>query len=122
VIAELNLAYTPDLHIVDGTRIMVEGGPWQGRAVEANLIIATGDRIAADVVGLGVLKHYSELPQIRGVDVWEQRQVKKATELGLGVKDESGIEFLEKEIAPEVRGFSEVIQTIRREVLGEEGE
>ena len=122
VIAELNLAYTPDLHIVDCTRIMVEGGPWQWRAVEANLIIATGDRISADVVGLGVLKHYSELPQIRGVDVWEQRQVKKATELGLGVKDESGIEFLEKEIAPEVRGFSEVIQTIRREVLGEEGE
>jgi uncharacterized protein (DUF362 family) len=122
VIAELNLAYTPDLHIVDGTRIMVEGGPWEGKPVEANLVIATGDRIAADVVGLGVLKHYSELPQIKDVDVWEQRQVKRAVELSLGVKEEDQIEFLEKELAPEIPGFNEVLRTIRKEVLREEVE
>jgi len=34
---------------------MVEGGPWKGTSRDANLIIATGDRIAADVVGLGIL-------------------------------------------------------------------
>jgi uncharacterized protein (DUF362 family) len=98
VIAELNLAYTPDLNIVDGTRVMVEGGPWKGKAVDANLIIATGDRVAADVVGLGVLKNYSQLPQIKEVDVWEQRQVKRAIELGLGVGRGDEIELLEADL------------------------
>ncbi|RPJ05021.1 MAG: DUF362 domain-containing protein, partial [Deltaproteobacteria bacterium] len=119
VIAELNLAYTPDLHIVDGTRIMVEGGPWEGKAVDANLIVATGDRIAAELAGLGVLKRYSGLPQIRDVDVWEQRQVRRSIELGLGVKGEEEIELLQKDLAPEILGFDEVIATIRREVLRE---
>jgi uncharacterized protein (DUF362 family) len=122
VIADLNLAYTPDLHIVDGTRVMAEGGPWDGKAVDANLIIATGDRIAADVVGLGVLKRYSQLPQIKEVDVWEQRQVKRAVELGLGVRGEEEIELLEKDLAPEIPGFNEVVRTIKREVLREEVE
>ena len=120
VVAELNLACTPDLHIVDGTRLMVEGGPWEGKAVDANLIIVTGDRVAADLVGLGVLKHYSELPQIKDVDVWEQRQIKRAIELGLGVKGEEEIDLLEKDLAPEMAGFQGVLKTIRREVLREE--
>lgn len=120
VIAELNLAYTPDLHIVDGTRLMVEGGPWKGMARDANLVIATGDRIAADVVGLGVLKHYSELPQIKEVDVWEQRQVKRALELGLGITKESEIGLEEMDLDPEIPGFKSVMKTVRNAVLGEE--
>jgi len=121
IIAELNLACTPDLHIVDGTRIMIDEGPWQGRTAEPNLIIATGDRIAADVVGLGVLKHYSSLPRIREIDVWEQRQVKRAIELGLGIKAEGEIDLVEKELSPDIPGFKTVLRTIRKEVLNEEG-
>jgi uncharacterized protein (DUF362 family) len=120
VIAELNLAYTPDLHIIDGTRLMVEGGPWKGRAVDANLILATGDRIAADVVGLGVLKHYSDLPQIRDIDVWEQRQVKRAIELDLGVKGKDEIELAERDLEPNIPGFKGVMKTVRKSVFGEE--
>jgi uncharacterized protein (DUF362 family) len=120
VIAELNLAYTPDLHIVDGTRLMVEGGPWKGIGRDANLIIATGDRIAADIVGLGVLKHYSELPQIKEVDVWEQRQVKRAMELGLGITKESEIGLEEMDLDPGIPGFKGVMKTVRNAVLGEE--
>ncbi len=120
VIAELNLAYTPDLNIVDGTRVMVEGGPWKGMVRDANLIIATGDRIAADVVGLGILKHYSELPQIKEVDVWEQRQVKRAMELGLGITKGSEIGLEEMDLDPGIAGFKGVMKTIRKEVLKEE--
>lgn len=122
VIAELNLACAPDLHIVDGTRVMVEGGPWKGIARDANLIIATGDRIAADVVGLGVLKHYSELPQIKEVDVWEQRQVKRAMELGLGITKESEIGLEEMDLDPGLPGFKSMMKTVRHAVLGEEAE
>ena len=117
VIAELNLAYIPDLHIVDGTRLMVEGGPWKGKAIDAHLIIATGDRIAADVIGLGVLKHYSELPQIREVDVWEQRQVKRAVELGLGIRKEDEIGLLEMDLEPGIPDFKGVARTVRSAVL-----
>ncbi|MDI6764918.1 MAG: DUF362 domain-containing protein [Thermodesulfobacteriota bacterium] len=120
VIAELNLAYAPDLHIVDGTRIMVEGGPWKGRAIDSNLIIATGDRIAADVIGLGILKHFSELPQIREVEVWDQRQVKRAMELGLGIKGKDEIELLERDLEPNIPGFKGVMKTVRKSVFGEE--
>ncbi|MGZ3615161.1 MAG: DUF362 domain-containing protein, partial [Thermodesulfobacteriota bacterium] len=112
VIAELNLAYTPDLHIVDGTRLMVDGGPWKGISRDANLIIATGDRIAADVVGLGILKHYSELPQIKEVDVWEQRQVKRAVELGLGVTKGSEVGLEEMDLDPRIPGFEDVMKTV----------
>ena len=122
VIAELNLAYTPDLNIVDGTRLMVEGGPWKGTVRDGNLIIATGDRIAADVVGLGILKHYSELPQITEVDVWEQRQVKRAVELGLGIAKGSDIELEVRDLDPGIPGFESVMKTVRHTVLGEETE
>lgn len=120
VISELNLAYTPDLNIVDGTMLMVEGGPWKGVARDAHLVIATGDRIAADVVGLGVLKHYSELPQIKEVDVWEQRQVKRAVELGLGITKKSEIGLEEMDLDPGIPGFRSVMKTVRNAVLGEE--
>lgn len=120
VIAELNLAYTPDLNIVDGTKLMVEGGPWKGMVRDANLVIATGDRIAADVVGLGVLKHYSEVPQIREVDIWEQRQVKRAIELGLGVTKGNEIELEDMDLDSGTPGFKSVMKTVRNTVLGEE--
>ena len=122
VIAELNLAYTPDLNIVDGTRLMVEGGPWEGKAIDANLIIATGDRIAADLVGLGILKHYSSLPQIKEVDVWEQRQVKRAIEMGLGIRRGDEIELLEEDLEPRIPGFRGVMETVRKSIFGEEVE
>ncbi len=120
VIAELNLAYTPDLNIVDGTRLMVEEGPWKGISRDANFIVATGDRIAADVVGLGILKHYSELPQIKEVDVWEQRQVKRAAELGLGITKGSEVGLEEMDLDPGIPGFGSVMKTVRRAVMGEE--
>ncbi len=120
VVAELNLAYAPDLNIVDGTRVMVAGGPWGGEAVDANLIIATGDRIAADVIGLGVLKHYSQLPRIKEVDVWEERQIKRAMELGLGVKGKDEIELQEMDLDPDLPGFKGLIETVRKTVLKEE--
>jgi uncharacterized protein (DUF362 family) len=120
VIAELNLAYTPDLNIIDGTRLMVEGGPWKGTVRDSNLIIATGDRITAEVVGLGILKHYSELPQITEVDVWEQRQVKRAVELGLGITNGSEIALEVTDLDPGIPGFASVVKTVRHAVLGEE--
>lgn len=94
VVAELNLAFRPDLNIVDGTRTMVEGGPWEGKAAETNLVLASGDRLACDVVGLGIIKSFGQWPRLAGVSPWRMRQVKRAVELDLGVKDSEEMELL----------------------------
>lgn len=84
VVAELNLACRPDLNIVDGTVAMIEGGPWEGTSAEIGLIIASGDRVAADIVGLGVIRSFGRWEMVTGREVWAQRQIRRALELGLG--------------------------------------
>lgn len=86
VVAELNLAWRPDLNIADGTKVMVEGGPWEGRVEEANLVLASGDRIACDVVGLALLKSFGRWQRILSSSPWETGQVKRAAALGIGAR------------------------------------
>jgi uncharacterized protein (DUF362 family) len=83
VVAELNLAWSPALNIVDGTRAMVQGGPWRGTVRETSLLLASGDRVAADVVGLGIIKAFG-LWEGTPFSPWEQGQIRRAAELGLG--------------------------------------
>jgi uncharacterized protein (DUF362 family) len=94
VVSELNLAWRPDLNIADGTKVMVEGGPWEGRAEEANLILASGDRIACDVVGLAVIKSYGRWKRLLSSSPWEMGQVKRAVELGLGAGSRQELELV----------------------------
>lgn len=94
VVAELNLAYRPDLNIADGTKVMVEGGPWEGKAEAANLVLAGGDRIACDVVGLAVIKSYGRWKRLQSSSPWEMGQVKRAVELGLGAGRKEELELL----------------------------
>jgi uncharacterized protein (DUF362 family) len=86
LVSEFNSAYRPQLNIVDGTVSMIEGGPWKGRAERTDLIIASGDRVAADVVGLGIIKSFGRWPMVTGKDVWVQRQITRAVEMGVGRK------------------------------------
>lgn len=85
VVAELNLAVHPDLNIVDATTIMVAGGPWEGPSEKTNLILASGDRIAADVTGLALIKHFGKWDGVSKISVWKQRQIIHAQEVGLGI-------------------------------------
>jgi uncharacterized protein (DUF362 family) len=94
VVAELNLAFRPDLNIVDGTRIMVEGGPWQGTAAETNLILASGDRLACDVVGLGIIKSFGRWPPLESTSPWRMRQIARGAEIGLGARSSQEMELL----------------------------
>ncbi|HZX36063.1 MAG TPA: DUF362 domain-containing protein [Thermodesulfobacteriota bacterium] len=84
LVSEFNLAYAPDLNIVDGTVSMVEGGPWSGTPKDTNLIMASGDRVGADIVGLGVIKSFGLWPMVSEIEVWEQKQIKRAIETGVG--------------------------------------
>jgi uncharacterized protein (DUF362 family) len=69
---------------------------------EAGLVLASGDRVACDSLGLAVLKHYARQLGVEGktgvakyVDrsVWEDAQIKRAAELGLGLDQPELIEI-----------------------------
>jgi uncharacterized protein (DUF362 family) len=106
VVAELNMAYTPHLNILDGTKIFTKKGPTRGTVAEPNLIVVTGDRIVADVVGLSVINVFGG-----DVGVWEQRQVKRAVELNLGIRSNSELKIISK-CLDNKSDFEEIIQKI----------
>ncbi len=92
LISEINLAYQPDLIILDGVKVFITGGPSSGLEKYPGVMIAGTDRIAVDSVGLAILKEQSS-PQITG-KIFEQDQIARAVRLGLGIKYETQIEFI----------------------------
>lgn len=94
IVAEFNAAYAPDLNIIDGTVSMIEGGPWQGTPANTNLIIASGDRVAADTVGLGIIKSFGKWKMVAEKDIWEQKQIATAVSRGIG-SSKNNIKLLE---------------------------
>lgn len=86
-IAEINLAFMPDLIILDGRKAFVTEGPTEGKLVEPKILLAGTDRIAVDVEALKILKSYPAKNKLDG-DPWQLPQIKRAVELDLGVKNE----------------------------------
>lgn len=86
-VAEINLAYQPDLIILDGRKAFVSRGPDRGEVVEPNILMAGTDRVAIDVEGLKILKSYPAENKLAG-DIWQLSQIKRAVELKLGVKSD----------------------------------
>jgi uncharacterized protein (DUF362 family) len=113
VVAEINLAYSPDLNIVDGTTIMVEGGPWEGEEKKTDLVIASGDRIAADVVGVALIKSFG-LWRDAPKTPWEARQVKRAVELGLGAGNRQEMKLVAA--SPESKDFADLLRMIEETI------
>jgi uncharacterized protein (DUF362 family) len=111
VVAELNLAYQPHLNVVDGTIAMIKGGPWEGMAEKTGLIISSKDRVAADVVGLGVIKAFGKWERVTEKDVWDQKQIRRAIELGVG-KGRAEIELLTGEGDS---SFNQLIKRVKEE-------
>jgi uncharacterized protein (DUF362 family) len=85
MIAEINQGYKPGLIVLDGAEAFVDGGPSQGKKVDAGVFIAGTDRVAVDAVGLAVLKDLGSNEAIMGKKIFEQEQISRAVELGLGV-------------------------------------
>lgn len=99
MVAELNLARPPDFVVLDGQKAMVTGGPFSGEVKEANLLIATKDLVAADAVGLAVLKYLGTTDRIQSSSVWDQPVLKRAAELGLGARSREEIDLVADGIA-----------------------
>ncbi|MFN2290998.1 MAG: DUF362 domain-containing protein [Anaerolineae bacterium] len=94
MIAEINAAYDPDLVVLDGVEAFVHGGPAQGKRVDADVILASTDRVAIDAVGVALLRHYGTTPEVSQGKIFEQEQITQAVELGLGVASPQEVELL----------------------------
>jgi uncharacterized protein (DUF362 family) len=91
MIAEINSHYKLDFVLMDGIKAFVTGGPDAGTLVEPNLLLASRDRVAIDAVGVALLKMYGAKGKVGEADIFEQDQLKRAAELGLGVKSAAEI-------------------------------
>lgn len=94
MIAEINAAYSPDLVILDGVEAFVDGGPDRGTKVDADVILASTDRVAIDAVGVAILRLLGTTPEVSQGAIFEQEQIARAAELGLGVSSTSGIQLV----------------------------
>lgn len=94
MIAELNAAYRPQLVVLDGVSAFTDGGPSHGVLRAANVMIAGDDRVAVDAVGLAVLKELGANEAIMGRRVFQQEQIARAVELGLGVRSPDAIDIV----------------------------
>ncbi len=110
MIAEINAAYQPDLVVLDGVEAFVEGGPARGKKAQANLILAGSDRVAIDAVGVAVLRHLGTTPQVSQGPIFEQEQIARAVELGLGVGTPDQIELITDD--PESAAYAKQIQEL----------
>ena len=115
-IAELNLAVHPHLTIADGTTIMIAGGPTSGTPARADLLLLSGDRVALDAVGVALIRTFDAWPKLKEKGIWEQRQIRRAIELGLGASGPHQVELLTRSVGRPDAGFDKLVDTIRRDL------
>jgi uncharacterized protein (DUF362 family) len=84
MIAEINEPFSPDLVVLDGIDVFVDGGPSTGKRVKGNVFLASQDRVAVDAVGIAILKVLGSNAAIMEKKIFEQEQIARAAELGLG--------------------------------------
>jgi uncharacterized protein (DUF362 family) len=94
MIAEVNAAYRPALIVLDGVEAFVTGGPDRGQLVDAGVVLAGTDRIAIDAVGVALLRHFGTTPEVSRGAIFEQEQIARAAQLGLGVSGPHQIELV----------------------------
>ena len=94
MIAEINTVYKPDLIIIDGLVTFVDGGPMEGTRKKANVFIAGTDKVAIDAVGVAILRILGTTSEVTKGSIFEQKQIKRAVELGVGITSPDEIEFL----------------------------
>jgi len=91
MIAEINTRYRVDVVVMDGIRAFISGGPERGEVVEPDLLLASGDRVAIDAVGVAILRIYGAKGSVAEGRIFELDQIRRAAELGVGVKSASEI-------------------------------
>ena len=93
MIAEINQTYQPALVLVDGVEALVNGGPEAGKLVKSGVILAGTDRVAVDVVAIGILRSLGTTEAVSSGSIWDLEQI-RAVQLGLGASSPEQIELV----------------------------
>jgi uncharacterized protein (DUF362 family) len=94
MIAEINAPFKPDIIVLDGMDAFVDGGPMTGKRAKGNVFLASTDRVAIDAVGVAILKWLGSNNQIMNPKIFEQEQIARAVEIGLGASSPSEIDVV----------------------------
>ncbi|MBI5698700.1 DUF362 domain-containing protein [Candidatus Saganbacteria bacterium] len=108
MIAEINKYIPCNLVIIDGLKGFATDGPEKGRLIEPNLMILSEDRVAADAVGVATLRLYGTTAKVTQGKIFDQEQIKRAGELGVGIKSAEEIELV-----PANKGAEELISRVK---------
>ena len=98
MIAEANMAYAPALVVLDGVEAFIDNGPDMGTKVWGDVVIAGTDRIAIDAVGLALLRYLGYRGVAANGSIFQQEQIARAVELGLGIDSPEKIRFLTSDV------------------------
>jgi len=94
MIAEINEPFKPALVILDGIDAFVDGGPMTGRRIRGEVFLASADRVAVDAVGVAILKSLGSNESIMKPKIFDQEQIARAVELGLGASSPTEIDLI----------------------------
>jgi len=67
-IAELSMAVEPDINIIDGRKIFINGGPDNGKVAKANTIFINNDLMEADLKSYDLLLRFKRKYGIKDLD------------------------------------------------------
>ncbi len=108
MIAELNAPFEPKLVVLDGIDAFIDGGPMSGKRARGDVFLASTDRVAIDAVGVAVLKELGSNPAIMNRRIFDQEQISRGVELGLGAASPSEIDLFA--VDEESRQYCAIVQ------------
>jgi uncharacterized protein (DUF362 family) len=89
--------------VIDGIDAFVDGGPWDGTLALPGVILLGTDRVAIDAVGVSILRYLGTTRAVRQWGVFDQEQIFRSVQLGLGVGSWDKIEIVSD--SPEGEAF-----------------
>lgn len=101
---------------MDGIKAFITGGPESGTIVEPKFMLASTDRVAIGTFGVALLKLYGAKGKIANESVFEQDQIKRAAELGIGVRSPSEIKLVALNSGAETE-LERLTQTLTSQVV-----
>ncbi|MBI4842193.1 MAG: DUF362 domain-containing protein [candidate division NC10 bacterium] len=112
MIAEINQLYQPAMVVMDGLEAFTDGGPESGTLVTPQVMVFGTDRVAVDAVGVAILRMHGGNATISRGRIFEQEQIARAAQLGLGARGPEQIDLVADD--PESRQLAERIRQILR--------
>jgi uncharacterized protein (DUF362 family) len=113
MIAEINEPFKPDLVVLDGIDAFVDGGPATGKSARGNVFLTSQDRVAIDAVGVAILKLLGSNDNIMQRKIFDQEQIARAIELGLGATSPEDIDLVAAD--ENSQAYKERVEQILRE-------